>query len=225
VTGASRGLGRGLVEAFRAEGHRVAACARHEPDLGDLTADVDVTDGAAVHAFARRVTDELGPIALWVSNAGVLDPIAPVRSVDPAEFMANVEVNLLGVLHCAQAYLATGHARALVNITSGAAQRGYAGWAAYCAGKAGVDRLSEVLALEEPDVRVHAVAPGIVDTDMQAHIRAQSEDVFPMVERFRGFKEQDAYNSPAWVAAHVLDLAFGERRSEVVIRIPDESRG
>jgi benzil reductase ((S)-benzoin forming) len=222
VTGASKGLGRGLVEAFQAAGHRVASCARTEPDVGDLTAIVDVADGPAVHAFAGRVTDELGPIALWVSNAGVLEPIAPARSVDPADFMRNVEVNLLGVLHCAQAYLATGHARTLVNISSGAAQRAYAGWAAYCAAKAGVDRLSEVLALEEPDVRVHAVAPGIVDTEMQATIRAQSADVFPLVERFRGFKEADAFSSPAWVASQLLELAFGPRRDDVVIRIPDE---
>ena len=226
VTGASKGLGRGLVEAFQAAGHRVAACARTEPDVGDLTASVDVTNGPAVHAFARRVTEGLGPIALWVSNAGVLDPIEPARSVDPAAFMRNVEINLLGVLHGAQAFLATAPPAdsTLVDISSGAAVRGYAGWAAYCAAKAGVDRLTEVLALEEPEVRIHAVAPGIVDTDMQATIRAQTADVFPLVERFRGYKDADAFNRPEWVAAQVLALATGDRRDDVVVRIPDEPR-
>ena len=224
VTGASKGLGRGLVQAFRAAGHRVAACARTEPDVGDLTASVDVTDGPAVHAFARRVATELGPIRLWISNAGVLDPIVRARDLDPDDLRHALEVNLVAVLHGAQAFLATGPApdSTLVNITSGAAQRGYAGWAAYCASKAGVDRLSEVLALEEPDLRVHAVAPGIVDTGMQATIRAQSPDVFPQVERFRGFKADDAFNSPGWVAEQLRDIAFGERRGDVVIRIPDE---
>ncbi|HYD10598.1 MAG TPA: SDR family NAD(P)-dependent oxidoreductase [Acidimicrobiales bacterium] len=224
MTGASKGLGRGLVEAFQAAGHRVAACARTTPDLGDLTASVDVSDGPAVHGFARRVVDELGPIRLWISNAGVLDPIAPARSVDPAAFLRSVEINLLGVLHGAQAFLATGPVpdSCLVNISSGAALRGYAGWAAYCAGKAGVDRLTEVLALEEPGLRIHAVAPGIVDTDMQAAIRASDPEVFPLVERFRGYKADEAYNSPEWVARQLVDLTFGPRDDRVVIRIPDE---
>jgi benzil reductase ((S)-benzoin forming) len=225
VTGASKGLGRGLVETFEAAGLRVASCARTTPDLGDLRVSVDVRDGAAVHAFARRVADELGPIGLWVSNAGVLDPIAPARSVDPAEFLHSVEVNLLGVLHCAQAWLATSPpvGSTLVNVSSGAALRGYAGWAAYCAGKAGVDRLTEVLALEEPALRIHSVAPGIDDTDMPAMIGASDPEVFPLVERFRGFKADDAYNSPAWIGRQLLDLARSDQRDErVVIRVADE---
>lgn len=226
VTGASRGLGRGLVETFQAAGHRVAACARTEPDVGDVRGSVDVTDGVAVRAFGARAAAELGPIGLWISNAGVLEPIAPARDVDPDELRRSLDVNVLGVLHGAQAYVA--HRRAvggggcLVNISSGAALRGYAGWAAYCAGKAAVDRLSEVLALEEPDIRVHAVAPGVVDTDMQATIRATPAAVFPEVARFRGFKEADAFNSPRWVATQLLDLAFGDRREDVVLRLPDE---
>jgi NAD(P)-dependent dehydrogenase (short-subunit alcohol dehydrogenase family) len=53
-----------------------------------------------------------------------------------------------------------------VTISSGAAQHGYPAWSAYCASKAGVDRLMECIAIEEPWLRAHAVAPGIVDTDM-----------------------------------------------------------
>ena len=227
VTGASRGLGEGLTRAFTAAGLRVGACARAVPDVGDVRASVDVSDRLAVRDFLEQVVDELGPIDLWVSNAGLLEPIAPVRAVDPDAFATVLDVNLVGALHCAQAYLV--HRRplgsgCLVTISSGAAQRGYAVWAAYCASKAGVDRLMEVIALEEPWLRAHAVAPGIVDTDMQATIRAQSPEVFPLVDRFRGFKEHGAFSSPAWVAQHLLDIATGPRRDDVVVRIDDEPR-
>jgi NAD(P)-dependent dehydrogenase (short-subunit alcohol dehydrogenase family) len=80
----------------------------------------------------------------------------------------------------------------------------------------------ECIALEEPWLRTHAVAPGIVDTDMQAAIRATPAEVFPDVERFRRFKAEDRFSSPAHVARHLLDLAFGARRDDVVLRLPDE---
>lgn len=226
VTGASRGLGEGLTRAFVARGIRVATLARHRPVAGELRAEVDVADRAAVHAFADHVVASLGPIDLWVSNAGLLDPILPVRDLDPADFQRVLGVNLVGAFHCAQAYLA--HRRplgsgCLVTISSGASQRGYPAWSAYCASKAGVDRLMECIALEEPWLRAHAVAPGIVDTDMQATIRATPAEIFPPVERFRRLAEDGAFNSPEWVAEHLLDLATApEPRPEVVFRVPDE---
>jgi len=219
-------LGEGLTRAFVERGHRVAACARSEPEVGEVRASVDVRVRAGVRAFTDRVVAELGPIDLWISNAGLLEPITPVRNVDPEAFADVVDVNLLGALHCAQAYvdhrrpLGTG---CLVTISSGAAQHGYAGWGAYCASKAGVDRLMECIALEEPWLRVHAAAPGIVDTDMQAAIRAPSEEDFPDVERFRRFKSEGAFNTPPWVAEHLLALALGPRDDRVVVRLPDEA--
>ncbi len=114
----------------------------------------------------------------------------------------------------------------LINISSGAAWSGYAGWAAYCAGKAGVDRLSETIQLEEAEtgLRCYAVAPGIVDTAMQELIRSCPPERFPMVEKFHEFKRQQAFNSPAFVAHHVLGYAFDAdaRPDTVAVRIPAE---
>ena len=77
----------------------------------------------------------------------------------------------------------------LVNISSGAATKPYEGWAAYCASKAAVDQLTGCVALEEArhGLRAYALSPGLVDTDMQAAIRASDERDFPEVERFRRF--------------------------------------
>jgi NAD(P)-dependent dehydrogenase (short-subunit alcohol dehydrogenase family) len=94
-------------------------------------------------------------------------------------------------------------------------------------GKAAVDRMSETLALEEAanGLRVHALAPGIVDTDMQALIRSSDPKVFPLVENFIEYKQNQAFNSVEFVAAHVEQLAFNPEfpHDEVVVRVPAEN--
>ena len=234
VTGASRGLGAGLVERFREQGLRVGACARSMPVADDddlLARPVDVTDSVAVASFAGEVAERLGPVELWVNNAGLLAPMGPVRDLDPDEVAEHVAVNLLGVFHGSQAFVGQVRARdgegVLVNVTSGAALRAYEGWGPYCASKAGVDRLTEVIALEEADsgVRAYAVAPGVVDTDMQVMIRSSSTDDFPARDRFVELKEREAFNSPAFVADQLLAIAFdpSARPDEVVSRLPAET--
>ena len=114
----------------------------------------------------------------------------------------------------------------LINISSGAAWHGYAGWAAYSAGKAAVDRLTESVQLEEEahGLRAYAVAPGVIDTGMQTLIRACTKENFPEVERFREMKRDDAYNTPGFVAEHLLAIAFDPTRhpEEVAFRLPNE---
>ena len=243
VTGASRGIGAGLAAAFAAEGLALGLCARSAPAVpaGEhvdpaavLAAAVDVTDTAAVDAFAAAVVERFGRIDLWVNNAGVLDPIGPLRDADPARLDVHVRTNVLGVLLGSRAMARHVRSRpgggTLVNVSSGAARSVYPGWAAYCGAKAAVDQLTRVVAAEEADagLRAYAVAPGVVDTDMQAAIRATPAADFPLLDRFLALKRDDAFNSPAWVAAYVLGLAFGEAEAgdgdDVVRRVPDEPR-
>jgi NAD(P)-dependent dehydrogenase (short-subunit alcohol dehydrogenase family) len=246
VTGASRGLGAGLAAHFAQAGLRLGLCARHRPDLvtktrprahdgriegaePPLVAPVDVVDFDALADFAAAVIQRFGRIDLWVNNAGLLEPIGPVVEADPAEVARHVAVNVTGVLYGTMIF--AGHVRGrtgggvLVNVSSGAGSRPYSGWAAYCGSKAAVDRLTEAVALEEAGhgLRAHAVAPGLVDTDMQAAIRATDESRFPEVARFRQLKRDGAFNSPPWVAEHLLQLAFGQHSTgQVRLRVPNE---
>lgn len=234
ITGASRGIGAGLAAEYARRGMRLALCARSGcalPEGADgITAAVDVADAGAVLRFAETAAAHLGAIDLWINNAGVLEPIAPLREIASDAFMRHLQINVMGVVHGSQAYIAhvraCGHAGVLINISSGAAWRGYAGWAPYCAGKAAVDRISEVIQLEEGSpkgrLRVHAVAPGVVDTQMQDVIRSMSADVFPDVEHFRAMKAKEQFNTMPFVAEHLLRYAFDpeSRPEEVVVRIP-----
>jgi len=246
ITGASRGLGAGLAAHFAAAGLHLGLCARHRPDLVAMTrprahdgrvdpaepplvASVDVVDHEALRGFADAVVTRFGRIDLWVNNAGVLQPMGPLAEAEPQEVAAHMAVNVTGLAYGSMVFARHVRSRAgagvLVNVSSGAAQRSYVGWAPYCSAKAAVDRLSDVVAAEEAGhgLRVHAVAPGVVDTDMHAVIRATDVAKFPEVERFRALKRAGTFNSPQWVGERLLELAFGGLVSApVVLRVPDE---
>jgi NAD(P)-dependent dehydrogenase (short-subunit alcohol dehydrogenase family) len=246
ITGASRGLGAGMAAHLATEGVILGLCARHRPELVaatrprvhdglvehavvPLTAAVDVTDAAALCEFGDHVVGRFGRIDLWINNAGVLVPIGPLADADPDALAQNVDVNVRGVLYGSRWFARhvrrRGGGGVLVNITSGAAQRPYVGWAAYCAAKAAVDMCTEVVALEGRSwgLRAHAVAPGVVDTDMQALIRSTDEADFPEVAAFRAMADHHAFNTPTWVADRILELAFaGTALTQVRLRVPDE---
>jgi benzil reductase ((S)-benzoin forming) len=224
VTGASRGIGAGLARAFHRRGMKLALCARSDPDEGELPDDpermyyrrVDVTDYAALERFAADAEEALGPVDLWVNNAGLLEPIGPLREVEPDAVRRHVEVNVLGVFHGMRIYLQRLHSSrrngTIVNVSSGAGVHPFAGWGAYCAGKAAVDMMTRVAADEErgQGIRIHALAPGVIETGMQQLIRRQEESDFPQVERFRELHASGKLLEPESPAAAILRIAFGD---------------
>lgn len=229
ITGASRGLGAGVAQAFLAAGLKVGVCARNQPELTGVNVvseAVDVTDAAGLERFGEQVASQLGPIDLWINNAAILTPIVFARDLSPGDLARHLEINVTGCLLGAQVFLRhRAKQAALINVSSGAALKGYPGWTAYCASKAAVDRLSECLALEEEGtgLRIMSVAPGVIDTDMQATIRSTPREQFPLVDKFLQLKEDDAFNTPGFIAKHYLELAFGESApDEVVVRLPSE---
>lgn len=235
ITGASRGIGEGMAQYFAEQGLRLGLCARNQPTVPSgsqvLAEAVDVTDAQAVTAFAAKVEQRFGRIDLWINNAGILGPVAPLREIAPTAFAEVMQINVLGVVHGSQAYVQhcrrqNGAGGVLVNISSGAGRSAYAGWSAYCASKAAVDRFSEALSLEEADqgLRVYALAPGIVDTAMQSQIRSTSAADFPLVDKFHEFKADGHFNSPAFVGRELLAMAFDpeQRPESVLVRIANE---
>jgi NAD(P)-dependent dehydrogenase (short-subunit alcohol dehydrogenase family) len=137
----------------------------------------DVSDYGSVQRVVEETERRLGRIDILVNNAGVIEPIGALAESDAAAWRRSIEVNLVGAYHSARAtlpqMLEAGHGT-VINVSSGAARRPLEGWSAYCAGKAGLAMLTEAIALECTDagIRVFGLAPGVVDTDMQATIRA-----------------------------------------------------
>jgi NAD(P)-dependent dehydrogenase (short-subunit alcohol dehydrogenase family) len=178
VTGASRGLGLALAHALARRGWRLVVDARGAGDLEAARAALAAA-GAEVHAVAGDVADpwhrgRLVEVAgeridLLVNNASTLGAAPlPALADYPLDVLEQVlRVNTIAPLALVQLALARMPAGArIVNITSDAAVEAYAGWGGYGASKAALEQLSDVLAIERPDLRVHAVDPGDMNTRM-----------------------------------------------------------
>lgn len=231
ITGASRGLGHGIAADWAARGIQLALCARSTWDdapAGALVAEVDVSDAQSVADFARATVERFGRIDLWLNNAGVLEPIVFVHDLESDALRQHLAINAVGAFHGTQAFVRhlrqrVGEGR-LINVSSGAAVAGYAGWGAYCMGKAALDRLTECVQLEEAGhgLRAWSVAPGVIDTAMQATIRQTPVDRFPAVAKFHELKANEAFNSPGYVARELLELAYVRQPKDVVQRLTPE---
>ncbi len=235
ISGASRGIGAGMASHFAEAGFRLVLCSRTPPALESsevvIARSLDARDEKGLDELVAEAEERFGGIDLWVNNAGVLDPIRPVRDVSLEDFREHLDINLTGVFVGSRAYIRhvrrLGRGGVLINMSSGAAWNPYSGWGAYCAGKAGVERLTEVIAIEEAEIglRAYSIAPGVVDTAMQTLTRASSAENFPDVEHFRERKRENAFNSARYVAEEFLAIAFDpDRRPDTVeVRLDDEA--
>jgi NAD(P)-dependent dehydrogenase (short-subunit alcohol dehydrogenase family) len=181
VTGASRGLGRALCRALAERGWRLVIDARGAEALEEARAEFALL--TEVTAVAGDVADEghrrllvaaverLGGLDLLVNNASVLGP-SPQPGLDryPLPVLDEVyRVNVLAPLALAQEALPllTASGGRLINVTSDAAVEGYPGWGGYGSSKAALEGLTRSLAAEQPGLRVYAVDPGDMRTQMQ----------------------------------------------------------
>jgi NAD(P)-dependent dehydrogenase (short-subunit alcohol dehydrogenase family) len=178
VTGASRGLGRALAAELNGRGWRVVVDGRDADRLAatvaafpnpDLVTAVpgDVADTGHRSDLARALGDRLD---LLVNNASDLgpSPLPRLADLDPARLAGILAVNTVAPLALVQAVLPalqTAHGRVL-DVSSDAAVEAYEGWGGYGASKAALDQLSAVLAVEHPDLKIYAVDPGDMATDM-----------------------------------------------------------
>jgi NAD(P)-dependent dehydrogenase (short-subunit alcohol dehydrogenase family) len=174
VTGASKGLGRALARALLQDGWRLIADARSAESMaavlpGAVVVAGDVTDPAHRQALASAVST-FGRLDVLVNNASDLGPTPlPPLADYPLDGLRRVlETDVVAPLAMVQILLPWLRAArgTVLNISSDAAVEAYPGWGGYGAAKAALDQLSAVLAAEETDLRVYAVDPGDMRTDM-----------------------------------------------------------
>lgn len=190
VTGAARGLGAAITVALADGGVEPLLLGRSLASLADTRAKVAERRGRTVRCIAADVADWEAlrdgidaalrsgeTLAGIVNNAGVIDPIDRVEDSDPAAWAHCITVNLVGGYHVLRAALPRlAQGGVIANLSSGAATAEHAGWSAYAASKAGLERLSATLAAERPDLAVLAVRPGVTATGMQDAIKASHVD-------------------------------------------------
>jgi NAD(P)-dependent dehydrogenase (short-subunit alcohol dehydrogenase family) len=173
VTGGSKGLGKGLVDAFVANGDRVVACGRSHPEP-DTSAvpfiQCDVRDPDQVASMFDTIVEQFGRIDVAVNNAGGT-PYAPAATMSPRLAERVIALNLLAPFYVAQRANAIMQelpkGGVVINIGSTVSIRPSANVAPYVAAKAGLVGLTRSLALEwAPKVRVNMVSPGLLRTEM-----------------------------------------------------------
>lgn len=196
VTGAARGIGFACAEALAEDGLRIvladidgSAVAAAAERLGALAGfEIDMGDPAAVTDLFDRLETGFGPATVLVNNAGVAMP-GDFLSYDLETFQRVISVNLTGVFLATQRAAKTmidhGIEGAVVNMSSINAQVAIPAIPAYCASKGGVAQFTKVaaLALAPHNIRVNAVGPGSIDTEMMAGVNANPEAMARVLSR------------------------------------------
>ncbi|WP_322070029.1 SDR family oxidoreductase [Paraburkholderia bannensis] len=227
VTGHSRGLGAALAELLLERQVAVLGLGRSlHPSLGQseraasapqfVEASLDLADPAAVEQWLASGTLQRfaqgAQCVLLFNNAGTVDPIAPLGAQDAGAIARAVTLNVAAPLMLANALASVqAHERRIIHVSSGAARNAYAGWSVYCATKAALDHHARAVALDAPaGVRISSIAPGVVDTGMQATIRATSVDHFPSRGRFEELKQTGKLATPEDCARQLIDYALSD---------------
>jgi 2-hydroxycyclohexanecarboxyl-CoA dehydrogenase len=215
VTGGASGIGLGVARRFAAEGHRVAIVDRDGPATeaegealrGEgatvLALEVDVAERSAIDAAFSRVRDELGPIEILVTSAGI-ESFTPVLDVTPEAWDRIIGVNLTGTFACIQAALPdmlSNKWGRIVTISSSSAQSGAPNMAHYVASKGGVIGLTKALAVElaRSGITVNTIPPSLVDTPMSR--KAEAAGDFPGVDLVGPMVPLGRAGTPADIAA------------------------
>lgn len=231
LTGASRGMGLAMAEQLLAP-NRVLLCISRQSHDG--LAQAAAQQGAPLTQWQQDLADSQGAARrlqdwLWaqaaeglasatlINNAGVLTTIGPLEAAPPEGLVNALRVGLEAPILLTAAFLrVTGDwvtagwrgPRKVLNISSGLGRHAMAGQASYCAAKAGMDHFTRGSALDEAEkpfgAKLVSLAPGVIDTDMQSHLRAGDPAQFPGLSRFIDLKEKGQLSSPRQAAQQVL---------------------
>lgn len=230
VTGGSRGIGAATCVRLAADGHDVVVGYVSDADAAERTASavretgarcvtvrVDTSDETDVERLFATAEELLGPVTGLVNNAGVTGPLGRLADADPADLRRVLEVNVLGTLLCsrraARSMAALGGG-VIVNVSSAAATLGSPGeFVHYAASKAAVDALTTGLAKElgADGIRVNAVAPGMIDTEMHAAMGApdRAERAAPSIPLGRVGRAEEIAAAIAWLMSDDASYATG----------------
>ena len=231
VTGHTKGLGEAIASDLLTRDIPVLGLARtfsHEMQArcpGLLSQiEIDLADTAALGNWlagsALRHYLAGDNAILLINNAGMVQPVGSLLDQAPLDVARAVTLNIAAplMLSAAVAALSPGAERRILHVSSGAGRNSYPGWSVYCATKAALDQHARAVALDAvPGIRICSLAPGVIDTGMQAEIRATPPERFPLRERFVQLQRAGELSPPQQTARAVVEylLSTGFGREPV----------
>lgn len=225
VTGVSRGLGKALVEQLLTESHRVIGIGRSHA-FQDKNFEFLPCDLSDIDAVDKLQFDSFDGAVTLINNAAVLGNVKQLSTSDKTDFEEVMRLNATAPLHLSlKVYSAVQNKSdfTLINISSGAGKHAIPSWAAYCASKAALDMWTTCFKIEENEKgnspRIHAISPGVIDTEMQNTIRSSSEKDFSLVDKFIEYKENQELYSTKECASRIINFLENATTDEVLIDI------
>ncbi|MEL7214995.1 MAG: SDR family oxidoreductase [Pseudomonadota bacterium] len=217
ITGASRGIGAAAARVFAQAGGNVVLAARSTSEIDAIAEEIgekaravacDVSDHAQVTAAVELCQSAYGSLDVLIGNAGVIEPIGHLSTLDPDAWGQVIDINLKGVFYGMRAAIpvmqAAGHGT-IITISSGAASNALEGWSHYCSSKAGAAMLTRCADKENraAGLRVMGLSPGTVATQMQHEIK--SSGLNPVAQL-----EWSDHIPPDWPARALLWMCSAE---------------
>lgn len=215
ITGASKGIGLSLSKILAEKGHQVFGIARSFPTNwpGTKSFEFDLVDTFKIPELLQNIFELLSTDCksiTVINNAGTIVPIGFAENNSSSDITKSITLNLTAPMVMTSAFISQAAelsvVKRILNISSGAGRNIYEGWSAYCASKSGLDHFSSCVDEEYKEIKVMSLAPGIIDTDMQQKIRQSSETDFPLLNKFRAYKEQGLLNTPEETADKIIRL-------------------
>lgn len=214
ITGTSKGIGKAIAELLLQDPANIVtgisrgSSIKHK-NYNHLSLDLTNPDFINSISFSASHYNKV----VLINNAGILGEVGKAGEISSKSIIDTFNVNLIApailINKFISFYKETEAEKVIINISSGAGKKPIDGWGAYCSSKAAIDMFSEVVVLEQalvtyPKFSVFSIAPGIVDTNMQAEIRKSKSNSFSRVKEFKNYKKEHKLSSPEEVAKKII---------------------
>jgi len=231
VTGTTSGLGLAFIKQLVAEKHLVYSISRKtNTTIEELFEnhffqhlECDLADENTLRKTFLTIIEDLKAKEIkgltLINNAGTINPIGNVGKTDLSLLSNSIDTNIKAPILLSELFIAFAQPlsinKSILNISSGAGRKPYAGWATYCAAKAGLDLFTQCIGVEQAEekhpIKVISFAPGVVDTNMQDKIRSAPKETFGSVSRFIDLKENNQLLPAPFVAHKLLELLHSNK--------------